>query len=88
MVEHGAKKSETICPEDNRGIRMDFQGATITLDTDLLLLRAMAGRIGILGPSGSEPENTRSRVSSKYSRLDRRMFPARMPDEGARHAEV
>lgn len=55
MVGNGEEGRETIRPEFDRSIMMDFQGAKITSDTGFLLLREIDGRFGILGPMGSEP---------------------------------
>ncbi len=50
MVGRGKKERETIRPEFDRSIMIDFQGAKITSDTGFLLLRAIDERFGILGP--------------------------------------
>ena len=65
----GAEQKETISPEFDRHIMIDFQGAKITSDTGLLLLREIDERFGILGPMGTELEDTRSWVHSKHSLL-------------------
>ena len=69
MVGHGEKERETIRPEFDRSIMIDFQGAKITSDTGLLLLRAIDERFGILGPIESELEDTRSWVHSNHTQL-------------------
>ena len=48
---------------------IDFQGAKISSDVSFLLLREIDERFGILGPIGSELEDTRSWVHSKHSQL-------------------
>jgi len=65
----GEEQRETIRPEFNRSIMIDFQGAKITSDTGFLWLREIDERFGILGPLGSELEDTRSWVHSKHSQL-------------------
>ena len=50
----GEEQRETIRPEFNPAIMIDFQDAKITSDTGFLLLREMDERFGILGPIGSE----------------------------------
>ena len=44
------EQRETIRPELNPAIMINFQGAKITSDTCLLLLREIDERFGILGP--------------------------------------
>ena len=63
----GEEERETIRPEFDRSIMIDFQGAKITSDTAFLLLREIDDRFGILGPIGRELEDTRSWVHSKHS---------------------
>ena len=69
MSRSGEEQRETIRPEFNPAIMIDFQGAKITSDTGFLLLREIDERFGILGPIGSELEDTRSWVHSKHSQL-------------------
>ena len=49
MVGSGEKERETIRPEFDRSIMIDFQGAKITSDTGFVLLREIDDRFGILG---------------------------------------
>ncbi len=65
----GEEQKETIRPEFDRSIMIDFQGAKITWDTGFLLLREIDERFGILGPIESELEDARSWVHSKHSLL-------------------
>ena len=60
MSGSGEEKRETIRPEFDYSIMIDFQGVKITSDTGLLLLREIDERLEILGPLVSKPENTRS----------------------------
>ncbi len=69
MVGSGEDQRETIRPEFNRSIMIDFQGAKVTSDTGFLLLREIDERFGILGPIESELEDTRSWVHSKHSQV-------------------
>lgn len=69
MSGNGEKESGTIRPQFDRSIEMDFQGAKITSDTGLLLLREIDERFGVLGPMASELEDSRSWVHSKHSLL-------------------
>jgi hypothetical protein len=52
----GEEHVETIGPQFDRSIMIDFQGAKITSDTGLLLLREIDERFGILGPMGLRPD--------------------------------
>lgn len=65
----GEEQKETIRPQFDRSIVIDFQRAKITSDTGFLLLREIDERFGILGPMGSKLEGTRSWVRSEHSRL-------------------
>ncbi|MBI5569052.1 MAG: transposase [Desulfomonile tiedjei] len=69
MVGSGEDQGETIRPEFNPAIMIDFQGAKITSDTGFLLLREIDHRFGILGPIENELENTRSWVHSTHTQL-------------------
>jgi hypothetical protein len=59
MVGCGEKERDTIRPEFDRSIMIDFQGAKTTSDAGFLLLREIDERFGILGPIESELEDTR-----------------------------
>jgi len=69
MVGCGEKERETIRPEFDRSIMIDFQGAKMTSDTGFLLLREIDERFGILGPIESELEDTRSWVHTNHTQL-------------------
>ncbi len=69
MHRSGEEQNETIHPEFDRSIMIDFQGAKITSDTGFLLLREIDERFGILAPIEGELEDTRSWVHSKHSLL-------------------
>jgi hypothetical protein len=69
MHRSGEEQKETIRPQFDSSIMIDFQGAKITSDTGFLLLREIDERFGILGPMGSELEDTRSWVHSKHTLL-------------------
>jgi hypothetical protein len=69
MVGSGEKERETIPPQFDRSIMIDFQGAKITLDTGFLLLREIDERFSILGPIESELEDTRSWTHSNHTQL-------------------
>ncbi len=69
MSDSGEKERETIRPEFNPAIMIDFQGAKITSDTGFLLLREIDERFGILGPIESELEDARSWVHSTHTQL-------------------
>ncbi len=65
----GEERKETIGPEFDRSIMIDFQGAKITSDTGFLLLSAIDERFGILGPIESELEDASSWVHSNHPQL-------------------
>ncbi|MGO9567538.1 MAG: IS1380 family transposase [Desulfomonilaceae bacterium] len=69
MVGSGENERETIRPEFDRSIMIDFQGAKITSDTGFLLLREMDERFGILDPIEGEIEDSRSWVHSTHTQL-------------------
>jgi hypothetical protein len=69
MSGSGEEQRETIRPEFDRSIMIDFHGAKITSDTGFLLLRAIDGRFRILGPIEIELEDTRSWVHSNHTQL-------------------
>ncbi len=69
MRRSGENERETIRPEFNPAIMIDFQGAKITSDTGFLSLREIDERFGILGPIESELEDTRSWVHSNHTQL-------------------
>jgi hypothetical protein len=69
MSGSGEVQRETIRPEFNPAIMIDFQGPKITSGTGFLLLREIGERFGILGPIWSELEDTRSWVHSKHSQI-------------------
>ncbi len=65
----GEEQNETIRPQFERSITIDFQGAKITSDTGFLLLREIDEGFGILGPIENELEDGRSWVHSKHTQL-------------------
>jgi len=69
MSGSGEEQREAFRPEFNRSIMIDFQ-AKIISDTGFLLLREIDERFGMLGPLGSELEDTMSWVHSKHTQLE------------------
>ncbi len=69
MAGSGEERRETIRPEFDRSIMIEFQEAKIASDTGFLLLKEIDERFGILSPMGSELEDSRSRVHSKHTLL-------------------
>ena len=65
----GEQQRETIRPEFNPAIMIDFQGAKINSDTGFLLLGEIYERFGIMGPFESELEDARSWLHSKPTQL-------------------
>ena len=66
MAGCGEKERETIRPEFDRSIMIDFQGAKINSDTGFLVRREIDERFGVLEPSESELEDTRSWVHTNH----------------------
>jgi hypothetical protein len=56
----GDKQKETIRPDFDRSINIDFQGAKITGDTGFLLLREIDQRFNILSAAASQIDDPRS----------------------------
>jgi hypothetical protein len=69
MSGSGEEQRETIRPQFDRSIKIDFQGAKITSDTGFLLLREIDERFGILSPMENELEDARCWVHSKHTLL-------------------
>lgn len=63
------KERETLPPEFDRSIMIDFQGAEITSDTGFLLLREINEPFGTLGHIDSELEDASSGVHRRRTRL-------------------
>ena len=56
----GDKQKETIRPEFDRSISIDFQGAKITSDTGFLLMREINQRFYVLSAAASKIDDPRS----------------------------
>jgi hypothetical protein len=69
MSRSGEKARETVRPQFNPAIMVDFQGTKITPGTGFLLLREIDERFGILGQMGRELEDARYWVHSRHSLL-------------------
>lgn len=67
MAGSGEEGRETIRPEFNRSIMIDFQGAKITSDTGFLFLREIDDRFRVVAPMARKPEHRRSHVHAKHS---------------------
>jgi hypothetical protein len=65
----GEEQNETIRPEFDRSVMIDFQGAKITSDTGFLLIREKDERFGIMGPIESGFEDAGFWAHSKHSLL-------------------
>jgi hypothetical protein len=60
MVESGEERRETIRPEFNHSVMIDFQGVKITSDTSFLLLREIDDRFRvILAPAPQQWQDRR-----------------------------
>jgi hypothetical protein len=67
MSGSGEKERETIRPEFDRSIMIDYQVAKITSDTGFLLLRAIDDRFQVIAPVTGELDDRRSLVHAKHS---------------------
>jgi hypothetical protein len=65
----GETQKETIRPDFDKSISIDFHGAKITSDTGFLLLREVDERFGLLAPTASLIEDPRSASHTKHSLL-------------------
>jgi hypothetical protein len=65
----GERQEGTICPEFDRSISIDFQGAKITSDTGFLLLRQVDERYKILDRVASRIKDPRSPAHTDHSIL-------------------
>jgi hypothetical protein len=65
----GEEQRETIRPEFNPAIMIDFHGAKITSERVFCYCERIDERFGILGPIGSELAGTRFWVHSKHTQL-------------------
>jgi hypothetical protein len=65
----GDKQKETIRPDFDRSISIDFQDAKITSDTGFLLMREIDQRFNILGAAASKIEDPRSARHTDHSLL-------------------
>lgn len=72
----GDEQKETVRPQFDNSIMIDYQAAKIASDRRLLLPREINKRFVILGPMDSELEDTRSWVHSKHTQLQ--MVPERV----------
>ena len=68
----GDKQKETIRPDFDRSISIDFQGAKITSDTGFLVLREIDQRFNILGGAASQIDDLRSPRHTDHSLLQGR----------------
>ena len=67
MFDSGENQKEVIRPDFNRAIMIDFQGAKITSDVGLLLMREIDDRFKIIAPMGDCLEDLRSPAHTKHS---------------------
>jgi len=66
----GDKQRETIRPEFDRSINIDFQGAKITSDTGFLIFREIDQRFNILHAAASQIDDPRSARHTDHSLLE------------------
>src|SRR5271157_3025803 len=65
----GETQKETIRPDFDKSISIDFQGAKITSDSGFLLLREVDERFGLLEKTASGIEDPRSASHTDHSLL-------------------
>jgi hypothetical protein len=66
----GDKQKETIRPDFDTSISIDFQGAKITSDTGFLVMREIDQRFNILAAAASEIDDPRSARHTDHSLLE------------------
>ena len=66
MLDSGESQKEVIRPDFNRGIMIDFQGATITSDVGFLLMREIDERFKIVAPMEDCLEDLRSPAHTRH----------------------
>ena len=67
MLENGEVQKETIRPDFNRDIFIDFAGAKITSDAGFLLMREVDQRFGIIESGCSQLVDNRSASHKKHT---------------------
>ncbi len=67
MLVSGETQKEVIRPDFNRPIMIDFQGASISSDTGLILLREIDERFRIMDPMKDCLEDLRTPTHTKHS---------------------
>jgi len=63
----GESSKESIRPNFNRSIMVDFQGAKLSSDTGFILMRELDQRHGVIAPIGDVLEDARSAFHTKHS---------------------
>jgi len=67
MIVNGESREEVIRPDCNRAIMIDFQGAKITSDGGVLLMREIDDRFRIIDPMKDCLEELRSLTHTSHS---------------------
>jgi hypothetical protein len=65
----GDKQKQTIRPDFDRSISIDFQGAKITSDTGILLMREIDQGFNVLSAAASQVDDPRSHRHTDHSLL-------------------
>jgi len=67
MNDVGEAEKGAIRPEFNRSVMIDFQGAKITSDAGVLMLREVDERFGIIGPMEDKIDDSRSPRHTRHT---------------------
>lgn len=67
MSASGESSKEAIRPYFNRSIMMDFQGAKLSSDTGIILMRELDQRHSVIAPMGDALEDSRSASHTKHT---------------------
>jgi hypothetical protein len=67
MLGYGEIQKETIRPDFNPSIMIDFQGATISSNTGLIMMREVDERFRIINPMKDRLEDLRAPSHTKHA---------------------
>ncbi len=67
MNQAGERKTNTVFPNFNRSIRIDFRGAKISSDTGILMLREIDQSFNITAPHGDRIEDPRRASNLRHT---------------------
>jgi len=70
MIDNGEKQNSGVIPSFNRSIRIDFQGAKISSDAGIMMLREIDERFSVTAPLAEDLEDTRSISHTRHTYVD------------------